>query len=76
MTEIAAFGKGRCDRDALPHTFIIGGFQSVENNSTAIKHIYNESGNIIEGCNVAYDASIVTRARLRIHTRSLDTEHM
>ena len=28
-----------CARDALPHTFNIGEFKSVRNNSTTIKHI-------------------------------------
>ena len=39
------------------HTFNIGVFKSVKNDSNTIKHIYNDSGNIIEGCNVAFDAS-------------------
>ena len=49
--------KGRCARDAIPHTFNIGEFKSVKNDSTAIKHIYNEPANIIEGFNVAFYAS-------------------
>ena len=50
-------GKGRCAHDVLPHTFNIGVFRSVKNNSATIKHIYNEYGNIIKGCNVAFGAS-------------------
>ena len=33
--------KGRCARDALPHTFVIGVFKTVKKNSNTIKHIYN-----------------------------------
>ena len=48
--------KGRCSRDALPHAVHIGVFkQFVKTISTAIKHIYKESANMIEGCNVAFD---------------------
>ena len=47
--------KGRCARDALPHTFHFGVFKFVKTISTAIKHIYKESENIIEDCNVAFD---------------------
>ena len=50
-------GKGRCARDALPHAFHIGVFKFVFTISTAIKHIYKESANIIEGCNVACDTN-------------------
>ena len=46
-------GKGRCARDALPHTFDIGVFKTIKNNSTMIKHIYNQSENIIEGHKVS-----------------------
>ena len=46
---------GRCARDAPLHTFNIGALWFVETNSTTIKHIYNESANIIEGCNVPFD---------------------
>ena len=71
-------GKGRCARDALPHAFHIGVFKFVFMISTAIKHIYKGSANIVEGCNVACDTndcrnfqltvpviteSMVTRAR-------------
>ena len=50
-------GKGRCARDALPHAFQIGVFKFGFTISTAIKHIYKESANIIEGCNVACDTN-------------------
>ena len=46
--------NGRCARDALRHTFGIGMFKSVKKHSSTIKHIYNESANIFEGCNVAF----------------------
>ena len=49
--------KGRCARDAPPQTINIGTFKFVEKSSTTIKHIYNESANIIEGCNVAFDTN-------------------
>ena len=39
--------KRRCARDTLPHTYDIGMFQCSKNNSTTIKHIYDESGNSI-----------------------------
>ena len=42
--------KGRCTCDALLHTFIISIVESVENDFNTIKHIDNESANIIEGC--------------------------
>ena len=44
---------------AVPHAtpIDIGVFKSIENNSTTTKHIYNESANILEGCNVAFGAS-------------------
>ena len=32
----------------------IDGFKSVKVNSTTIKHVYNESAKITEGCNVAF----------------------
>ena len=50
-------GKGRCARDAPPHAFHIGVLKFVFTISTAIKHIYKESANIIEGCNVACDTN-------------------
>ena len=46
--------KGRCARDALPHALHIGVFKFVKTISTAMKHIYKESANIIEDCNVAF----------------------
>ena len=49
--------KGRCACDALPHAVHIGVFKFVKTISTAIKHIYQESANIIEGCNVALDTN-------------------
>ena len=50
-------GKGRCAGDALPHAFHIGVFKFIFTISTAIKHIYKESANIIEGCNVDCDTN-------------------
>ena len=50
-------GKGRCARDALPHAYHIGVFKFVFTISTAIKHIYKESANLIEGCDVACDTN-------------------
>ena len=47
--------KGRCVRDALRRTFNISVFKSNKKNFAAIKHIYNESANIIESCHVAFD---------------------
>ena len=49
--------RGRCARDALPHAFHIGVFKFAKTISTTIKHIYTESANIIEGCNVAFDTN-------------------
>ena len=49
--------KGRCTHDGLPHTLDISEFKSIEKNSTRVKHIYNESANIIEGSNVASDTN-------------------
>ena len=49
--------KGRCARDVLPRTFNIAVFKSVKTNPATITHIYNESANTIEGCDVAYDIS-------------------
>ena len=50
-------GKGRCARDALSHAIISACLFYVFTISTAIKHIYKESANIIEGCNVACDTN-------------------
>ena len=49
--------KGRCAPDTLPHAFHIGVFEFVQTISTAIKHIYKESANIIADCNVAFDTN-------------------
>ena len=49
--------KGRFARDALPHAVHIGVFRYVKTISSTIKHIYKESANIIEGCNVAFDTN-------------------
>ena len=77
-------GKGRCARDALPHTFDMGVFRTVKKNSTTIKYISNQWANIIEGCNVAFDTNDVgdwhgeygdTRSP-SLHTRLLDIGHM
>ena len=64
--------------DPLPHTFNIGVFKSVENNFTTIKHIYNESGQIIEGCicNVDFAPAIARISHKRvsvIHNESMVT---
>ena len=40
--------KGRCARDAIPHTFNIDLFECGKNNSTKLKLIYNEFGNLID----------------------------
>ena len=42
---------------ALPHTFDIGVFRSIRNNSPTIKHTYNESANIFEDCHIAVDTN-------------------
>ena len=49
--------KNRCNRDVLPHTFNIGVFKSIKKDPDTLQHIYNESANIIEGCNVAFDTN-------------------
>ena len=46
--------KGRCARDPLHQAFHIGVFEFVETISTAIKHIYKKSANVIKGCNAAF----------------------
>ena len=72
--------KGRCARDALPQAFDIGVFKYV-NNSITTKYIYNESANLNDNCDDAFDNndwcyhpksvqvigmdSMVRRARLR-----------
>ena len=47
--------KGLCAREALPHAFNIGVFRYGKSNPTTIKHIYNESENLNESCDVAFD---------------------
>ena len=43
--------------DVRPDTCNIGQFKSGKKNSATMKHIYNESANIIEGRNVAFDTN-------------------
>ena len=49
--------KGRCAREALPQAFNIGVFKYDKSNPTAIKHIHNESENLNESCDVAFDSN-------------------
>ena len=49
--------KGRCARDALPHAFDIGVFKYSKSDPTTIKHIYNESDNLNESWDVAFDSN-------------------
>ena len=49
--------KGRCARDALPHAFDIGVFKYSKSNPSTIKHINNESKNLNESCDVAFDSN-------------------
>ena len=49
--------KGRCARDALPHAFDIGVFKYSKSNPSTIKHINNESENLNESCDVAFDSN-------------------
>ena len=49
--------KGRSAREALPHTFNIGVIKYDKSNPTTIKHINNESGNLNESCDVAFDSN-------------------
>ena len=46
-------GPGACD--ALPHTFNNVVFKSINKNFAKIEHTYNESANIIKGCNVVFN---------------------
>ena len=46
--------KGSCAHEALPHAFNIGVFKCGKSNPTTIKHIYNESENLNESCDVAF----------------------
>ena len=48
---------GRVARDTLPHTFNIGVFKCSKSNSTTIKHIYDESANLIDSYDIAFDAN-------------------
>ena len=47
--------KGCCGRETLPQTFDIGVFKSGKTNSSAIKPIDNESTNLIDSCDIAFD---------------------
>ena len=49
--------KGCCAREALSHAFDIGVFKYGKSNPTTIKHIYNESHNLNESCDVALDSN-------------------
>ena len=49
--------KGRCAREALPHAFNIGVFKYDKSNPTTIKHIHNESENLNESCDIAFDSN-------------------
>ena len=48
--------KGCFANGVLLHN-LIDNFKSNTKISTTIKHIYNESANIFEGCNVAFDTN-------------------
>ena len=49
--------KGRCAREALPDALFVGVFEYGKGNPTIIKHIYNESENFNESCDVAFDSN-------------------
>ena len=49
--------KGRCAREALSHAFDIGMFKYGKSNPTPIKHMYNESENLNESCDIAFDSN-------------------
>ena len=49
--------KGRWARDVLPHSFNINVFETIKNNSTTIKLIYNESAKFIDNCDVDFDSN-------------------
>ena len=49
--------KGRCAREALPHSFDIDVIEIVKNNSTMINYIYNESVNFTDNCDVTFDTN-------------------
>ena len=57
VTSHGAPCKGRCAREALPHAFDIGVFEYGKSNSTTIKHIYNESENLNDSCDVTFDSN-------------------
>ena len=66
-------GKGRCARDALPHAFHIGVFKFVFTIFTAVRYIYKESANIIEGCNVACDTNDCWKFQLTVPVITIDS---
>ena len=82
--------KGRCAREALPHAFNIGVLKYDKSNPTTIKHIYNESENLNESCDVAFDSKVESSINSdsdwrgeygdtrypSLHTRLLDAGHM
>ena len=49
--------KGHCARETLLHAFNIGVCKYGQSNCTTIKHIYNESENLNEKCDVAFDSN-------------------
>ena len=49
--------KGRCAREALPHACNIGVFKYGKSNPTTMKHIYNESENLNESYDIAFDSN-------------------
>ena len=49
--------KGRCAGEALLHAFDIDVSKYGKSNPTTIKHIYNESENWNESCDVAFDSN-------------------
>ena len=49
--------KGRCAHEALSHAFNIGVFKYGKTNPTTIKYIYNESDNLNNSCDVAFDSN-------------------
>ena len=49
--------KGHCARYTVPRTFDISVLNSGKNNSTTIKHIYNESANLIGSCTDAFNTN-------------------
>ena len=54
---ILVVNKGRCARDPPPDAFHIGVFEYVKTIYNTIKHIFKESANINEGCNVVFDSN-------------------